>query len=364
MTPTLVCVFLRGGADTLNLLVPHGDPTYWRARPTLAIPRPGAAGGAIDLDGFFGLHPSAAPLLPLWRDRRLAFVAAAGADDASGSHFEVQDRVEHGEAGAQRLGGGWLARALHASNGSGALRAVAVGERAQESLAGAPQVAVLRSLDALGLRVRGGAALATVTLRALYEAAGDRLTAAGRDTLDALAKVERLRGGAARDEDDFRAGLSDVARLVRADVGLEVACVDLPGWDTHFVQGTTKGPHAAMVERLARGLAAFDEELGALRDRVTVAVMTEFGRRTEENGSGGTDHGRGAAMMLIGPGVRGGRVHGAWPGLDADPGAGPGGLAVRVDYRDVLAEAARAVLGARAAAVFPGLAPAPLGAIA
>lgn len=377
---TLVHVFLRGGADGLNLVVPHGDPDYAALRPTLAIfppvsgdPEDGSAGRALDLDGFFGLHPSLAPLLPLYRGGRLSVVHAVGSDDASRSHFEAQDQMEHGESYGRSLGSGWIGRWLRSRGSRGNLTAVALGRFVPESLRGAPNVAAMTRLEELTLEA-GEAQLGPLTsaLEKLYGGT-DALARAGLDTLGMLHRVQSLRGGeelSGRDgpglgypEGRLGEGLGDVARLVRADLGLEVACLDLEGWDTHFFQGTTFGPLASRAEELARSLAAFDRDLGPRRDDVVVVVQTEFGRRAYENSSLGTDHGRGGVLFVLGSGLGGGRVHGRWPGLGEASLEGPGDLAVTTDHRSVLAEVLESLGPGDLGEVFPGFRPEPVGLI-
>ena len=345
----IVSIFLRGGADTLSLLVPHGDDAYYRARPSLAVPRPGSPEGVLDLDGFHGLHPKLAPLHRAWQTGRLAFVQAVGNDDTSGSHFVAQEQVERGEEREKKLSGGWLARYLRAIGAPGPLSAIAIGERIPDALRGAPAVAAMRKLDDLRLDPSANHR----ALAALY--ADDPLLAApAKATFDLLARVDGIRGersSAPYPDGAFGAALRDTARLVRARVGLEVACIDLDGWDTHFVQRPLLASNA---ETLAKGLAVFDEDLGDARDDVRVVVLTEFGRRTYENGSAGTDHGRGCAMMILGSGIRGGKVHGTYPGLEEPAGPGPGGLQITCDYRDVLAEV---IAGEKHGAVVPSVFP-------
>jgi uncharacterized protein (DUF1501 family) len=341
----LVTIFLRGGADTLNLLVPHGDDAYHRARPTLAIAAPHR------LDAFWGLHPALGPLVPFWDNGTLAFVHGVGCDDTSGSHFVAQAQVEHGAAMGETLGGGWLGRWLRARGLDGPLPAIAVGERVQTALAGAPRVAAMRRLDDLVL----GAGANPDALARWY--ATDPLFAApAKAAFELLARVERVRAVPSTGdypEGRFGDALREVARLGRAGVGLEVACVDYDAWDTHFVQAPLLEVAATA---LAKGIAALVDELGRARVDLTVLVLTEFGRRTWENGSAGTDHGRGYAAMLLGPRVRGGLVHGKYVGLGEVEGPGPGGLAITVDYRDVLGEALRAAANpsvTELAAAFP-----------
>lgn len=368
---TLVCVFLRGAADTLNMLVPYGDRDYYVNRPTLSIPEPSKSvqskDAALRLDDFYGLHPKMAPLLPIYREGRLGVVQAVGSDNLSGSHFEAQDQVEHGESAGAQLGGGWLARHLRTRLGdaAGPLSGVAIGPTLPESLRGAAAASAFHTLDEIHLPTSSGDPDAiSRALSAMYSTQVGVLGRQGKLTLDLLARVEAVRGktytpepGADYTADDFGAGMREIARLIKADLGLEAACIDLGGWDTHFFQGTTGGQQAGLIDTLCRGLAAFDADVRSRRDRVTTIVMTEFGRRLYENGSAGTDHGRGYAFFAMGAGINGGKVHGSWPGLAEEPMLpGPGGLEVRIDYRTVLAEVlANAIGNDRVDEVFPGL---------
>jgi uncharacterized protein (DUF1501 family) len=391
---TLVCVFLRGGADTLNLIVPYGDDRYYKLRPTIGVPPPNgneaSDDGAIRLDDFYAFHPKLRPLAPLFKSGRLGVAQGVGSDNASGSHFEAQDQMEHGEsasqgsqkgapAGVKSSGGGWLGRHLRSrvNKSLTPLSAVAIGPTVPESLRGAPSATAMRSLDEIQVNAPAGSAGVTAqALAALYGAEVGLLAAPGRATIDLLARVESLRGkpyspenSAIYPDEDFGAALREVARLLKIRVGLEIACVDLGGWDTHFFQGSTGGLQAAQIDLLARGLAAFDADLGRDRDRVTVVVMTEFGRRVYENSSLGTDHGRGFAMIAIGPQVNGGKIHGPKPdlrapGLEVEELLGPEGLSVTCDYRSALAEILAGVFGHEGLEkVFPGFKPQPVGLI-
>ncbi len=352
---TLVVVFLRGGADTVNLLIPSGDSDYRRHRPTLAVERP------LQLTDFYAAHPAFAPLLPAWRAGELAFVQGVGLDDASGSHFETQDRLEQAAPpGGQSLGGGWAGRALR-QLGAGPLAGLAVGERVPMSLRGAPALASFTSLSELALpRSPAGASGMATALKALY---ADEPSVLGQRAGDTLATVERLASISATHrsplpypEGAFGRSLADLAAVLRAGVGVRVACVDLANWDTHFVQPAL---FTGLVGQLAQGLAAFRADLEAARERVTVVVVTEFGRRLYENASGGTDHGRGFAALALGR-VRSG-VHGEWPGFEADELPGPGGLKVTIDVRTLLRDAAVSTLGIDPQGVFPGLSTPSLG---
>lgn len=367
---TLVIIFLRGGADTLNMIVPYGDDDYYRLRPTIAITRPSKGpetNAAIPLDEFYGLHPKLAPLLPLFRTGRLGIVQGVGSDNLSGSHFEAQDQMERGEAYGKSLDGGWLARYLRTKPALTPISAVTIGPTIPESLRGAPTSTAINSLDEIQINTpRGNAQAISQALAALYGAeASTAVGQSGREALDLLQRVEALRnqpyapaGGAVYPEGSFGAGLREIARLTKLQLGLEIACLDLGGWDTHFFQGTLSGMQAEAIDQLARGLSAFDTDLREYRSRVTTLVMTEFGRRSYENSSLGTDHGRGFAMMAIGDHINGGRVHGAWPGLAEEEHIGPGGLKINYDYRSVISEVLTGALNFnQTKTVFPGFAP-------
>lgn len=330
---TLVVIFLRGGADGLNLVAPLEDDGYYRARPRIAISRK----DCVPLDGFYGLNPLLKKLEPAYKDGSLAIVHAAGSEDDTRSHFEAQDLMEHGGITA----GGWLGRFLRVQNGatSGPLAAVALGRAIPECLRGAPAATVLQSLEDFSLG--GNRTRLAQSLAKLYGMQTDMLASAGRDTLDAMQRVEQLRqtkyhpaNGADYGTDDFSLGLVQIARLIKARVGLRAASVDLGGWDSHFSQGTLMDP---LMTRLARGLSAFYQDLGGEMERTTVVAMTEFGRRVEENSAFGTDHGRGSVMFVMGGGIKGGRVLGQWPGLSRAVLEGPGDLPVTTNYRNVLA---------------------------
>ena len=385
---TLVCVFLRGAADTLNMIVPYGDDQYYKSRPTLAIPAPSQNKEndvtSLRLDDFYAFHPKLRPLIPTFEEGRLGIVQAVGTDNPTGSHFEAQDQMEHGEAYGRIVGGGWLGRYLRAKAGaeltslSAPLSAVAIGSTIPESLRGAPTASAMESIDAVQINTPSGdAAAVSAVLSAMYGAEIGVLSQPGKTTLDLLKRVETLRGseykpegGATYLDNSFARGLKEVARLIKARVGLEVACLDLGNWDTHFFQGGSSGLQADLIWQLASGLAAFDADLINCRGRVTTLVMTEFGRRIYENGSLGTDHGRGFAMLAMGHGLNGGKVLGKWPGLAEEeaPGsdtlniAGPSGLKVLIDYRSVLSEVLTKILGHRDVnQVFPNFLPEPVG---
>ncbi len=340
----LVLVSLRGGVDAINAVVPHGDPDYYRLRPTLAIPRPKTPGAAaLDLDGFYGFHPALKPLLALWERRELAVVHAVGWPGVSHSHFEAWEEIESGAVGEDRPQSGWLARALAAKGDSRSpLRAVAFADTLPRLLTGALGATVLTSLEEYRLAAaadrRGRFEHA---LRALYARTAFPVGAAGLATLDALTAIERVAAGRTGDPPEaspFARQLGMIARLVQANVGLEAASAELNGWDLHFAEGSTSGAMAARLADLANGLAFFRQRLGDDWKRVLVVAISEFGRRAAENGSGGTDHGQAGTILVAGGGVRGGRVYGEWPGLAPSRLASPGDLAITTDFRDVLLE--------------------------
>jgi uncharacterized protein (DUF1501 family) len=378
---TLVCVFLRGGADTMNLVVPYADDAYYRARPTIAIKAPenGStdAARAIRLDDHYGFHPALKPLHEKFAEGRLAIVQGVGLkDNDSGSHFECQDQMEHGDSAKDSpIGGGWLGRFLRvrANRNLGPLSAVAIGTTMPESLRGAPVVSVLQSLEDIALKTPNGKTEAAAhALAQLYGADVTMLGTQGRETLELFNRVRELgakdskaAGDVEYPKDPFGNGLREVARLIKARVGLEVATLDLGGWDTHFIQGATQGFQAQRAQQLAAGLAAFDTDIKEHRSRVTVLVMTEFGRRIQENSSLGTDHGRAFAAMVLADGIKGGRVHGPWPSVVEQGLTGPGGMRVVHDYRSLFAEVLRGSMGLeKSDGVFPGFAAEPVGLLA
>jgi uncharacterized protein (DUF1501 family) len=346
---SLVVVFLRGGADGLNLVVPREEKNYFFYRPTLAVR------DSLPLDGPFGLHPSLGALQPLFQEGRLAIVHAVGSDDDTRSHFEAQDLMERAGRPGDGVSGGWLARHLRSRpGGTGALSAVALGRTMPESLRGAPSACTMESIEEVSLPEAGPAF--TRALRVLYESEPSGVGKAGRATFRLLERLHAARGAArseaAYPEGEFGRGLSEIARLIRAEVGLDAACMDYGGWDTHFVQNAG---FAAHVKTLGEGLAAFAADLGSRMERTLVVVLTEFGRRAYENGTLGTDHGRASVMFAMGGRIRGGRVITEWPGLEGGLLDGPGDLKVTIDYRDVLGELLERELGnPKLDAVFPG----------
>ncbi len=366
----LVVLFLRGGADGLSFLVPAFEENYYRLRPGTAVPAPGRSKDAsIRLDGRFGLHPSLAPLMSLFETGRLVAIPACGSMDDSHSHFEAMSAMERGLATqGQGPSTGWIARhmAIAETASKSALRAVAIGNTMPDSLRGATRAALLESVSDYHLNLPSPQREdAMDRLAKMYGAGDDEVTSAGRETLEVVRKLSDVRpeaDAAHYPNSDLGHGLQEVAALIRADVGLEIACLDKGGWDTHVGQGSTTGWLPSMLDDLAKCLASFASDLGRDLSRVNVVVMSEFGRRVEENSGLGTDHGHGGLMFVMGGGLKGPSVQGVWPGLDDHQLSGPGDVQVTTDYRSVLAELLETRLGnTRSDTVFEGFRAARLG---
>jgi uncharacterized protein (DUF1501 family) len=335
----LVVVFLRGGADGLTLAPPVRDDLYRRSRPTLAV----APSSAIALDDTFSLHADLRQLMRHYESGEMGIVHGAGSEDQTRSHFEAQDFMEHGgDAGA-----GWLARFLRArSVTSSPLCAVAIGTTLPESLRGAPGGAVIETIRDFSIGGDGDEEPFARSLESLYASETDDLGRMARDTLEAMRRLRAIRGDdvapggrAPYPDTSFGRGLREVARLIRADVGLVASTIDLGGWDTHFGQDALIG---ALMRELAQGLDAFITDLGDERRRVMIVTMTEFGRRLGENTSLGTDHGLASVMFTIGAGLEGGRVYSAWRTISEAMLDDAGDPRVAINYRDVLAPVLRA----------------------
>lgn len=368
----LVCVFQRGGMDGLHALVPVGDSDYYRLRPELAIPqpKPGDDKSAIDLDGFFALHPALRTLKPIFDAGMLAPIHACGSPDPTRSHFDAMDTMERGTPGAKSLDTGWLGRHLATLNNGNTspLRAVGIGSMLQAALRGPVPATALKSIADFHYKGRQrDLAQFQSTLMALYGAADvepsvNKAAMQVEDTIQLLSKVNvatyQPANGATYPTGEFGRGLMQIAQLIKAEVGLEVACMDIGGWDTHANQGGAEGQLAYLLAEFGQGLAALWQDMGDTIKNVTVVTMSEFGRRAAENGSRGTDHGHANAMFLMGGNVIGGKVHGDWPTLASEKLVGSGDLALTTDYRDVLSEVLSKRLGNRAVGdVFPDYTP-------
>ena len=364
----LVAIFQRGAVDGLNVLVPYAERTYYDARPSIAVPRPGSKeGAALDLDGFFGLHPSMAPLLPSFQDRSAAFVHAVGSPDQTRSHFDAQDFMESGTPGVKSTRDGFLCRALEVEKNGAAtpLRAVSVTQGVPRILAGGAAAISMPNVAQFGIRGGGPAQPNADSFEAMYAGAvAGTLQATAKESFEAVRLVRSAdpsrippENGAEYPRSPFGNALKQIAQLIRANVGLEIAFTDVGGWDTHVGEGGAQGQLANRLRDYALSIAAFAQDLGSRMADVTLVTMSEFGRTVRENGNRGTDHGHANHMLLLGGGVRGGRVYGRWPGLDSSRLYEGRDLAVTTDFRDVFAEILSARLGIQdLSPVFPAYA--------
>ena len=363
----LVVLFQRGAADGLNIVVPHAEQAYYSMRPSIAIPRPrNGADSAIDLDGFFGLHPSMAAFKPLWDRKHLAIVHAAGSPDNTRSHFDAQDYMESGTPGVKATEDGWLNRALAGANQPQAspFRAVAMGGSLPRTLAGPVPAIAMSDIRTFGVGGRGrGAEIASNTFEAMYEQSVDAvLHGTGDETFEA---VKMLRSadpekyspapGANYPRGRFGDSLRQVAQLIKANLGVEVAFADIGGWDHHVNEGSVQGQIANVTREFSQSIAAFWNDLGDLGEDTVIVTMSEFGRTARENGNRGTDHGHANVMFVLGGPVKGGKVYGRWPGLAPEQLYEGRDLALTTDFRQVLGEAVYRHLGNRGLErVFPG----------
>jgi uncharacterized protein (DUF1501 family) len=369
---TLIAIFQRGAVDGLNMVVPHGERGYYELRPQIAIAQPGrgAAGeSAIDLDGFFGLHPAMAPLKRLWDEKRLAVVHAVGSPDNTRSHFDAQDYMESATPGIKSTPDGWLNRYVQARPDAKAtpFRAISMTQNLPRSMQGRAPAVAMQNLSDFRLRAGAGAQGVQGGFEGLYEqGVGDVLRGTGRETFEAvdfLKKVNpaqyRPENGARYPAGQFGRALMQVAQLVKAGVGLEVAFADFGGWDTHRGEGGARGQLANLLGQFAQGISALVSDLGPARMQdVVVLSMSEFGRTVRQNGTLGTDHGHANAMLVLGGSVQGGKVYGRWPGLREEQLHEGRDLALTTDFRDVFGEVASKHLGAvDLKRVFPGYAP-------
>jgi len=369
----LIVLFQRGAADALNVVVPFGEKNYYKMRPTVAVPAPtsGAANTAINLDGFFGLHPSLASFKPLWDDGILAPVHAVGSPSNTRSHFDAQDYMESGTPDNKGTSGGWLNRYLavkgtcdecHVGQQTAAFRAVSMTPQTPRILEGKTPTVAMNSLDEFTVRSTGSQA---ESIEALYKTgSADVVHAAGGEMFEAMKILKTAnpqqylpQNGAAYPRSPFGQHLRQIAQLIKADVGLEIAFADVGGWDTHVNQGGATGQLAQRLDDFSTSIASLVKDLGPRMSDVTILTMSEFGRTAHQNGNGGTDHGHATAMFVIGGDVKGRKVHGKWPGLEQEQLNEGRDLALTTDFRSVFSEVAFKHLGAaKMDAVFPGFA--------
>jgi uncharacterized protein (DUF1501 family) len=354
----LVAIFQRGAVDGLNMVVPFGEPRYYELRPSIAIPKPdGTPSSAVDLDGFFGLHPALGPLKPMFDARRLAIVDAVGSPDPTRSHFDAQDYMESGTPGFHGATDGWLNRALPKESGAPSpLRAISLGDTLARSLRGLNDAVAVRSLNDFQVHDARGAA----TFESMYENTLDTtLHGTGKETFNAVKVMQSIQkqpyvpaNGANYGNGGFGKSLQQIAQLIKANVGVEVAFADIGGWDTHVNE---VGQLANNLTQFGQALAAFYQDLGDRMEDVTLVTMSEFGRTVKENGDRGTDHGHANVMFVLGGDVRGGKIYGDWPGLQEEQLYDARDLALTTDFRDVLSELVAHHLGnSNLRSVFPG----------
>jgi uncharacterized protein (DUF1501 family) len=361
----MVVLFQRGAMDGLNVVVPFAEPNYYAFRPTIAIPQPrrGGTDAALDLDGFFGLHPGLEPLMPLFRNGQLAIVQAVGSPDPTRSHFDAQDFMESGTPGVKATDNGWLNRAMQSIREpqESPFRAVAFGPYLPRTLQGsAPAVAIP---DLKQFKMYGPAQTTEGGFEAMYAQTVDQaLRGVGQETFEAIDQLKKINPDAYQPENGaqypkgrFGQSLMEIAELFKADVGLEVAFLDSGGWDHHVNEGGVQGQLANLLRDLGQGLAAFHQDMGDRMGDVVFVSMSEFGRTAHENGNRGTDHGHANCMFVMGGDIKGGKVYSRWPGMSEGELYQGRDLAVTTDYRGVLGEIISRHLGdGDLHAVFPG----------
>ena len=366
---TLIAIFQRGAVDGLNMVVPHGERSYYDLRPTIAIPQPdsGNAEAAINLDGFFGLHPSLSSFKPLWDSKRLAIVNAAGSPDNTRSHFDAQDYMESATPGVKSTRDGWLNRYLQSKSDPdrSLFRAVSMTQTMPRVLQGLAPALAISNLADFNIRAGRSSAALQGGFEAMYDqTVNDVLGGTGRETFEAVNYLKKVNpgqfkpaNGAEYPRTPFGNSLMQIAQLIKAGVGLEIAFTDIGGWDTHVNEGNARGQLGNLLQQFSSGIAALHVDLGQKMDDVVVLTMSEFGRTVRENGNRGTDHGHANAMFVLGNSVRGGRVYGEWPGLKSDQLYEGRDLALTTDFRNVFGEVATKHLGnSNLQTVFPGFA--------
>ena len=364
----VVAIFQRGAVDGLNVVVPYGEQAYYDARPSIAIPRPGGVeGAALDLDGFFGVHPSLASVLPYFKDKSLAFVHAVGSPDSTRSHFDAQDFMESGTPGVKSTEDGFLSRAVAQKKSGSPLRAVALSPALPRILSGKAGAVAMSNIAQFGIR---GSGEVSSSFESMYaEAVAGTLGGTAKESFDAQrmlksADPQKLQpeNGAIYPNGPLANSLRQIAQLIKAGIGLEVAFTDVSGWDTHAGEGGAQGQLANNLRQFSDAIAAFAKDLGSRMSDVVLVTMSEFGRTVRENGNRGTDHGHANFMLVLGGGVKGGKVYGKWPGLKSEQLYENRDLAITTDFRDVFGEILTKQLAvAQMKDVFPGYEPKPRG---
>src|SRR6266850_758218 len=365
---TLIAIFQRGAVDGLNVVVPYGEHAYYDLRPNIAVAKPtGGADVAISLDGFFGLHPSLASFKPLWDSKRLAIVHASGSPDNTRSHFDAQDYMESATPGVKSTADGWLNRYLQSKSDpqKSLFRAVSMTQNMPRAMQGKASTLAISNLADFNIRAGQSSASVQGGFEAIYDqTVNDALHGTGKETFEAINYLKQVNpaqykpeNGANYPRNPFGNALLQIAQLIKAGVGLEVAFTDIGGWDTHVNEGNQEGQLSNLLRGFSSAIAALHIDLGQRMDDVVILTMSEFGRTARENGNRGTDHGHANAMFVLGNTVRGGKVYGQWPGLRSDQLNEGRDLALTTDFRDVFGEIATKHLGAtNLKAVFPGYA--------
>ncbi len=365
--PIVIAIFQRGAMDGLSAVVPFGDKNYYSLRPQIAIARPkgGDADAALDLDGYFGLHPALSPFKSIYDAGQLAIVHAVGSPDNTRSHFDAQDYMEAGTPGNKGTADGWLNRYLAAKKDAKttAFRAVAFSSNMPRSLMGKENAIAMTNINDFGVKTGQGGNQVAASFEALYaQNRADSLHGTGKEAFEAVKMLKKANPrqytpakGANYPPTPFGQNLLQIAQLIKSDIGLEVAFADRGGWDTHANQGTGRGQLANQLRDFGQAIAALYQDLGDRMQNVVILTMTEFGRTIRQNGSGGTDHGHGSCLFVLGGKVKGGKVYGKWPGLDTSQLYEGRDLALTTDFRDVFGEVAARHTGvANVNSIFPG----------
>lgn len=344
----LIVVMLRGAVDGLNVVAPYGDPEYARLRPTIGLAAPGQENGALDLDGYFGLHPALAPLQTLWDEKKLAFVHASGSPDPTRSHFDAQDYMESGTPGKKSTQDGWLNRMLTILPGPvSPTRAISIGPLMPRILTGRASATNLPAGDAGGKANLLDKPQVGNAFDQLYQN-NEKFGRTYQDAKDAHKEVMsaslenemQMANNGAPLPNGFPKDAARLAKLMRSDINIQLAFVALGGWDTHANQGSGTGQLANRLAPLGQGLATLAQQLGPVFQDTSIVVMSEFGRTARQNGNGGTDHGHGNVMWLLGGDIAGGKVYGDWQGLSGGGLHEGRDLPVTTDFRAVLAQIA------------------------